>query len=111
MWKLRKGIFVEKIYSHPLQNMLLPNEQKVYRKESRGTKYQLLIDKAILRNCRRTCKGLAMGWIDYKKNYDIVLHSRLKEAVELVRLTYNVNKLLFDSKKGGKHSSQQISKY
>ena len=64
-----------KIYNHLLQNMLLPNEQKGCRKESRGTKDQLLIDKAILGNCRRTCKGLAMGWIDYKIAYEMVPHS------------------------------------
>ena len=82
--------------------MLLPNEQKDCSKQSRGIKDQLLMDKAILQNCRRTCKGLAMGWIDYKKAYDMVPHSWLKEAVELVELADNTNKLLFDSMKAWK---------
>jgi len=31
-----------------------------------GTKDQILIDKAIIRNCKRRKISLAMGWIDYK---------------------------------------------
>ena len=53
MWKLLTGIFAEKIYNHLAENDLLPNEQKGCRKNSRGTKDQLLIDKAISKNCRR----------------------------------------------------------
>ena len=45
--------------------MFLPSEQKGCREESRDTEDQLLIDKAILQNCWKTSKGLAMGWIDY----------------------------------------------
>ena len=62
--------------------MLPPKEQKGCRKESRGTKDQLLTYKAILRNCR-TYIGLAMGWINYKKVYDMVPHLWLREAVKL----------------------------
>ena len=58
MWKLLTGICAEKIIDHLFQNMLLPNEQKDCKKETKGTTDQLLIDKAILPNCRRTCKGL-----------------------------------------------------
>ena len=72
--------------------MLLPNEQKGCMEKSRGTKDQLLIDKAILKNFRRTCKGLAMGWIDYSKAYNMVAHLWLKEAVELMRLADNVKR-------------------
>lgn len=38
-----------------------------------------------------------MGWIDYKKAYDIVPHLWVKEAVELVPLVGNIKKLLFNS--------------
>ena len=89
MWKLLTRTFAEKIYDL-LQNMLLPNEQKGCMKNSRGTKDQLLIDKAILKNFRRTCKGFAVGWIDRNKAYNMVPHSWLKEVVELVRLADNV---------------------
>ena len=38
MWKLRIGIFTEKIYDLLFQIMLLPDEQRVYRKEPRSQK-------------------------------------------------------------------------
>ena len=63
MWKFLTRILVEKILNHLFQNTLLLNDQKGCREESKD---QLLID-VFLRNCRRTCKGLAMNWIDYKK--------------------------------------------
>lgn len=88
---------------HLLHNMLPSNDQKGCKKESRDTTDQLLIDEAILRNCRRACKEVAIGWIDYKKAYDMVPQSWLKEAVELVRLADDVNKILFNIKERWKN--------
>ena len=66
MWKLLTSIF------HLSCQELLPHEQKGCRNNSRGTKDQLLIDKAILKNCRRRITNLSMAWIDYQKAYDMV---------------------------------------
>ena len=41
------------------------------RKKSRETKDQLLVDKMILRDCRKRYANLGMAWIDYKKAYDM----------------------------------------
>jgi len=75
MWTLMTGIISDKMYSHLESNNLLVDEQKGGRKHSRGTKDQLIIDKAILRNCKRRHTNLLMGWIDYRKAYDLVPHS------------------------------------
>ena len=45
MWKLMTGMLPEMMYSHLERENVLPSEQKRCRKESRGTKDQLLIDK------------------------------------------------------------------
>jgi len=52
MWKLLSGIFSENIYNHLLENNLLPDEQKGCRNISRGTKDQLRIDRAVLREVK-----------------------------------------------------------
>ena len=44
MWKLMTRMLAEKIYSYLERGNVLPSEQKVCRKGSRGTKDQLLID-------------------------------------------------------------------
>ena len=48
------------------------DEQKGFRKRSRSTKDRLLVDKIVLRNCRRRSCGLGMAWADYRKVYDLL---------------------------------------
>ena len=84
MWKLLTGVMGEKLYHHLERNGLLTDEQKGCRKGSRGTKYQLLVDKAIVKNCRRRLTNLSMAWIDYKKAYDMVPHSWILKCLEMV---------------------------
>ena len=55
------------------------------QKKSRETKYQLLIDKMILHDCKKRHTNLGMAWIDYKKAYDMVPHSWILESLELVQ--------------------------
>ena len=97
MWKLLTGIFAEEIYDHLKGNNLLPDEQKGCRKRSRGTKDQLLVDKAIMLEARRKRRFLGMAWVDYKKAYDMVPHSWLLEVVEMMGVAENVRSLLGDS--------------
>ena len=90
MWKLLTGIMGEKLYHHLERNGLFKDEQKGCRKGSRGTKDQLLIDKAILKNCRRRLTNLSMAWIDYKKAYDMVPHSWILKCLEMVGAAKNI---------------------
>ena len=97
MWKLLTGIFSEKIYAHLESNELLVDEQKGCRKKSRGTKDQLIIDKAILRNAKRRHANLAMGWIDYRKAYDMVPHSWISKCMDMFGVSNNIRELLISS--------------
>ena len=81
MWKLMTGVIAEVMYK-ALEG-ILPEEQKGCRRRSRGTKDQLLIDKAILKDCKRRHTNLTMAWIDYRKAYDMVLHSCIGECLEM----------------------------
>ena len=97
MWKLLTGVLAETLYQHLDSKCLFPDEQKGCRKRSRGTKDQLLIDKQILREARIKKRCLAMGWIDYRKAYDMVPHSWIEEMLELVNVADNVKGLLCGS--------------
>lgn len=94
MWKLLTGIFAEKIYDHLLMNNLLPVEQKGCRKRSRGTKDQLLIDKAVLKEARVKKRCLAMAWIDYRKAYDMLPHSWIIETLGMIKVAKNIENLV-----------------
>ena len=94
MWKLLTGMIAEKTYDY-LENMeLLPDEQKGCRRKSRGTKDQLLIDKTVLKDCKKRHTNLWMAWIDYKKAYDLVPHSWINECMEIFGIAENVRNFL-----------------
>ena len=67
MWKLLTGIVPDELYNYLEENDFLPKGRKGCRRNSRGTKDQFFIDKAVMKNCRRRKVGLDMVWIDYRK--------------------------------------------
>ena len=93
MWKVLTGIMAEDLYQHLHQSSLLPDEQKGCRKESRGTKDQLVIDRAILRDCKQKKSNLAIAW----KAYDFVPHSWILETLDLVGDADNIKRLMRES--------------
>ena len=94
MWKLMTGILAEKKYSQLERENVLPSEQKGCRKGNRGTKVLLLIDKTVLRDCKKRHTNLAMPWIDYKKAYDMIAHSWISECLERFGIANNVHDFL-----------------
>lgn len=90
MWKLLTGTIGESVYSH-LEEKILPPEQKGSRKGCRGTKEQLMIDKMVMKNCRRVT-NLAVCWIDFKKAYDMVPHSWIKQCMEWFGVADNIRR-------------------
>ena len=83
MWKLLTGVIAEDMYDYFEQEKPLPEEQKGCRRGSRGTKVQLLIDKTVLKDCKKRHTNLSTVWIDYKKAYDFAPHSWINECIEL----------------------------
>ena len=67
------------------------------RKRSRGTNDLLYIDRAVIREVKSRKKNLAMAWIDYKKAYDMVPHSWIKECLDLFGVAENIKTLLVNS--------------
>ena len=72
IWKLKTGIIADKLYQHLENKNLFLEEQKGCRHTSRGTNDQLLIEKAVIRNCKRRKVNLDMAWVDFRKAYDMV---------------------------------------
>ena len=100
MWKLTTGILADNMYDYLERERILSEEQKGCRKGRRGTMAQLLIDKAILKDCRkRHTNHTQMAWIDYRKAYDMVPHSWIAECLEMFGIAENVKKVLIDSMK------------
>ena len=81
---------------------LLSEEQKGCRRTSRGTKDQLLIDKAVIKNSKRRRNNLNMAWIGFRKAYDMVPHSWMIRSLELVGAAKNTVNLLKETMKNWK---------
>ena len=94
MWKLLTGVIAEEMYNYLEREKILPEEQKGCRRESRGTKDQLLIDKTVLKDCRKRHNNLSMAWIDYRKAYDLVPHSWVNECMEMFGIAENLRTFL-----------------
>ena len=67
MWKLFTSVSADQIYAHLDQEQLLPEEQKLCRKDSRGTNDLLYIDRAVIKEVKSRNRNLGMAWIDYEK--------------------------------------------
>ena len=59
-WKFLTGIISEHFYSFLEEEKILPKEQKGCKRNSRGTKDQVLVDKA--EQCLKTAKGEVQTW-------------------------------------------------
>ena len=99
MGKLLTGMISEDMYCFMENQKLLPEEQKGCRRKSRGEKDQLLIDKTIVKNCRKRRTNLAMVYIDYRKVYDFVRHSWILECIDMLGIGDNVRSFLGESMK------------
>ena len=89
MWKLFTGIISDSMYDYLETSGILPVEQKGCRKNTRGTKDQILIDKTVLKDCKRRRTNLGMAWIDYRKAYDMVPHSWIIECMDMFGIAKN----------------------
>ena len=87
MWKILTAQIREEIYYSLTSLGLFPDEQKGCCKGSRGTAELLYIDKQILDESRTRRKNLAIAWIDYKKTYDMVPHSRIINSLQMYKIS------------------------
>ena len=94
MWKLLTEVIAEEMYNYLEREKILPEEQKGCKRGSRGTKDQLLIDKTVLKDCKKRHTNLSMAWIDYRKAYDLVPHSWVNECMEMFGIAENLRTFL-----------------
>ena len=60
MWKLLTSVLAKKVYAHLFEKNVLIDQHKRCRKDSQGMKDQFLIDKKILKHCKKHQRNLAM---------------------------------------------------
>ena len=84
----------EDMYCFIENENLLPEEEKGYRRKSKETKDELLIDKTILKDCIKRRTNIAMGWIDYRKAYDFLPNSCIFKCLDMLPIADDVRRFL-----------------
>ena len=69
---------------------MFPDEQKGCHKGSRGTAELLCIYQHILNESKTRQKNLAMAWIDYKKEYDMIPQSWVIHCLKMYKISHEV---------------------
>ena len=94
VWKLLTGVITDEVYDFLETEKLLPEEQKGCKRKSMGTADLLFIDRVVLREARMRKKNLAVGWVDYRKAYDMVPHSWILECLKSLGISDNIQLFL-----------------
>ena len=89
MWKTLTGIFSDDLYTFLDEEGTTRRTKRVQGGLSREND-QLFINKMTLKESKTRKKNLAMGWIDYKKAYDMIPHSWIAECLGMFGVTENV---------------------
>ena len=71
-FKILTSVITDRPYSHLEKETIMTPEQRGGKKDCYGYKDQLMINNAILENCKKRKKILSTAWIDYKKAFDTV---------------------------------------
>ena len=94
MCKLLAGVIAKDLCEYLKQEKLQPDEQKGCRRGSYGKNDQVIIDKTVLKDCKKRLTILSLVWIDFKKVYDFFPHNFINKCIELFRTANNVIKFL-----------------
>ena len=84
------------MYSFLEEAKILPKEQKGCKRNSRGTIDQVLLDKAVPRDCKMRSTNLAMTWINYQNAY-MIPHNWISECHEVFGVVGNTKNFLVNS--------------
>ena len=99
MWTIITGIIANSVCVYQEMYNSHRVERRGCSRNSRGTKYQLLIDEMVLNGCKNRQTNVEMGWIGYMKVYDMIPHSWIFESAGSVQVSENILELIRKSMK------------
>ena len=74
IFNILTSVITDRLYSHLEKEAIMTPEQRGGKKDCYGCRDQLMINNAILENCKKRKKNLSTSWIDYQKAFDSVSH-------------------------------------
>ena len=85
-FKILTSVITNRLYNHLENESIMTPEQRGGKKDCYGCKDQLMINNAILENCKAKKKNVSTAWIDYKKAFDSVPHSWILRCLQMYKI-------------------------
>ena len=85
-FKILTSVITDRLYNHLENESIMTPEQRGGKKDCYGCKDQLMINNAILENCKAKKKNVSTAWIDYKKAFDSVPHSWIVRCLQMYKI-------------------------
>ena len=85
-FKILTSVITDRLYNHLENESIMTPEQRGGKKDCYGCKDQLMINNAILENCKAKKKNVSTAWIDYKKAFDSVPHSWILRCLQMYKI-------------------------
>ena len=85
-FKILTSVITDRLYSHLEKEAIMTPEQRGGKKDCYGCRDQLMINNAILENCKKRKKNLSTAWIDYKKAFDSVPLSWILKCLHMYKI-------------------------
>ena len=84
-FKILTSVIRDRLYCHLEKEAITTPEQRGRKKDWYGYKDQLMINNAIIENCKKR-KNLSTAWIDYKKAFYSVPHSWIFKCLQMYKI-------------------------
>ena len=84
-FKIMTSVITDGLCSHLEKEAMTP-EQRGGKKDCYRCEDQLMINNAILENCKKRKKNLSTAWIDYKKAFDSGPHSWMLKCLQMYKI-------------------------
>ena len=107
-WKLLSGVIARKVQDHT--SSYIDSAQKGIGKDTRGSKHQLLIDRAVARDSKARQTNLSTAWIDYRKAYDSMPHTWILECLKLYKVNPALRTFIGNSMRHWKYLGSQLER-
>ena len=85
-FKILTSVITDRLYNHLEEEAIITPEQRGGKKGCYGCKDQLMINNAIIKNCKKRKKNLSTAWIDYKNVFASVPHSWILKCLQMYKI-------------------------
>ena len=80
IFKILTSVITDRLYRHLENESIMTPQQRGGKKDCYRCKDQLIVNNAILENCKTKKKNISTAWIDYKRAFNSVSFLRYSDA-------------------------------